>query len=337
LSWVYDGEMTLVAPIVPGERLEALFSWSNGTTKRLRVEWDAKGAAPDLSMVPEQHSVARPAGDTVAATKICACYQSEGRGSCGAIIANADVACVNTYDSDCRQLLACAEGNPLAPPACPVGSANAGAAMRCQARAGVAPALIVAEARSSAKAPDEVRAAGSGLMAAAQAFVGSDCKLGSEVIELISVVPHDRCATNDALVATYQAALVAFQQRAQRVSLAGEAATFSEKAAEFGEFTRAALKAHDTRGTAALLQDLARAYNAWQPEDRVPVDAPRMLDLYFGLSGDPRTDYFRNLRKDGAARKAAFEKSGKHLVWRRGPNGFEGPYMEGDKRTVGGY
>jgi hypothetical protein len=338
LSWVQDGEMTLVAPVVAGQSLEALFSWSDGKTKRLRVQWDAAGSAPDLSMALESGSVASMPGDPAAAAKICACYQSEQLGKCGAIIANADASCVETYGADCKQLLACAEGNPLAPPRCAPGSSNAGATLRCRVSPPVTavPAVVQAPA-ASAGAAAELRSAGAALIAAAQSFVGDDCKLGADDVELISVVPYDRCPTSEALVKAYETTLAAFEERAGPAALAGAAGSFREKARAFAEFTRAALQASDTRGTAALLQDLSLAYNAWQPDKPVPVDAPRMVALYFGVSGVSRTDYFRNLHRDGPERKAAFEKSGKHLIWRRGPNGFEGPYLEGDGRVVGGY
>ena len=179
-------------------------------------------------------------------------------------------------------------------------------------------------------------AAGAKLITKAEAFIGPDCRLGSDSVELISVIPFDRCRTNDGLVAAYQQALTAFGA-ALGAGARGPVASFREKAKNFGDFTKLALATKDTRGTAALYQDLAFAYNAWQPNTPVAVDPPRMVALYFGVAHVPETDYFRNLHKEGPARKAAFEASGKHFIWRRGPNGFEGPYLEGESRTVGGY
>ena len=97
------------------------------------------------------------------------------------------------------------------------------------------------------------------------------------------------------------------------------------------------LVSHYTRGASALYQELAFSFNAWQPKNAVFIDSPRMLNLYFGLSGLPQLDYFRNLRHDGAKRKAEFVASGQHLIWRRGPNGFEGPFLSLDERIIGGY
>jgi hypothetical protein len=139
------------------------------------------------------------------------------------------------------------------------------------------------------------------------------------------------------MVAAYQQAWTAFEALASRSPPSGAAATFREKAGAFGEFTTAALQSQDTRGTAALYQDLALSYNRWQPSKAVAVDPPRMLELYFGVSHSPHNDYLRNLRHDGEQRKAKFEASGKHLVWQRGPNGFEGPYEDDQHRGAGGF
>jgi hypothetical protein len=341
LSWVSDGEMTLVAPIPPGAELEAVFSWSDGKSKRLRVVWDAAGTAPDLSMAPDPGPAARQPGDARAAVKLCACHQAAHPGaSCGALIANADASCLETYEAECPKLLACAEGDPLFPPRCAPGFHNAGATLHCApgAPSTSAPAASSGPpvARPSAPSP-ELSAAARGLMQSAEAFVGNDCRLGAEEIELISIIPYDRCPTSQSLVERYERAWAAFDGLSSKTPLLGEGATFRDKARAFGTFTRSALASGDTRGTAAFLQGLALSFNAWLPELKVPVDPPRLVALYFGLSGVPSTDYFRNLRHDGAKRRAEFEASGKHFIWRRGPNGFEGPYLEGDGRVVGGY
>ena len=344
LSWVSDGEMTLVAPIPPGSQLEARFSWSDGKSKRLRVVWDAAGAAPELSMTPDDGPVAKPPGEPRAAERVCACYRALHPGaSCGALIANADASCLQTYEAECPQLLACAQGDALFPPRCAEGFHNAGASLHCTAKtpsapiAAALPAPPVALPAPPAPPAPELLAAAQALTQRAQAFVGPDCKLGADEIELITIVPYDLCSTSAALVADYEQAWNAFDALASRAALQGEAANFRDKARAFGAFTQAALASRDTRGTAAFLQSLMLSHNAWLPETPVPVDPPRLVALYFGLAGVTRTDYFRNLRDDGAKRKAAFEASGKHFIWRRGPNGFEGPYLEGDPRTMGGY
>ncbi|HEX2871433.1 MAG TPA: hypothetical protein VHP33_09260 [Polyangiaceae bacterium] len=344
IAWVHGGKMTLVAPIPPGSNLEALFSWSDGKTKRLRVVWDAQGIAPEMSMAVDADAPAAAPADPSAVERVCGCHQKANPGAaCDALIANADANCVETYGQDCTGLLACAQGDALYPPRCPAGQKNSGATLHCSADAPAAAQTTPATPAASAEplgpeaAPTpELLAAGAKLIANAEAFIGPDCRLSSDSVELISVIPFDRCRTNEGLVTTYQQALAAFEAALGNTTR-GAVASFREKARNFGDFTKLALATKDTRGTAALYQDLAFAYNAWQPEKPVAVDPPRMVALYFGVAKVPETDYFRNLHKDGPARKAAFEASGKHFIWRRGPNGFEGPYLEGESRIVGGY
>lgn len=341
LAWVSGGQMTLVAPIPTGSNLEALFSWSDGKTKRLRVSWDAQGRAPELSMAPDTSAHAE-APNAAAAARICACYQAANPGAdCGALIASPDATCVDTYANDCPRLLACAEGDALSPPRCPSGSVNVGASLHCSTELAPSPASTRSPHEllgpGAADASAQLQAAGAALIERAQAFVGPGCRLGSDQVELISVIPFDRCPTDAGMVAAYGQALAAVEGRPVAVAARGPLASFLEKARAFGDFTRAALASQDTRGTAALYQDLALAYNAWRPDAPAAVDPPRIVALYFGVAHSPSTDYFRNLHHDGEARKAAFEASGKHFIWRRGPNGFEGPYLEGESRVIGGF
>ena len=345
ITWVRDGSMTLVAPIPSGAPLDTLFSWSDGSTKRLRVTWDAAGSAPDMGMTPERGATATAPGDARAADRVCACYQSVHPGSaCGSLIANADASCVDTYREDCTRLLACAEGDALYPPRCPAGLVNSGASLHCstgpvgQAPTATPPALSASSAASlvpSGAISAQLGAAASALMVAAQAFVGPHCVLGADSVELIAIVPFDRCPSDRTMLSNYQQARASFDAVAGSLTSAG--ATFRDKTAAFGDFVKAAFERGDTRGTAAFYQDLALAHNLWRPEGAVAVDPPRIVALYFGVAGVPHTDYFRNLAHDGDKRKAAFEAAHAHFIWHRGPNGFEGPYLDGDARIVGGY
>jgi hypothetical protein len=345
ITWLRDGSMTLVAPIPSGTKLDALFSWSDGTSKRLRVTWDAAGSAPDMTMTPENGTSATAPGDALAADRVCACYQSvHPGGACSALIANADATCVATYADDCARMLACAQGDALYPPHCPSGLVNRGASLHCgegsaEHASTLEPPAGLASSDPTAPGPAATSAqlgsAASALMNAAQAFIGPHCVLGADSVELIAVVPFDRCPSDQTMLDSYQQARATFDAAAPQLTGAG--ATFRDKARSFGEFVKAALDRGDTRGSAAFYQDLALAHNLWRPEAAVAVDPPRIVALYFGVSGVPHTDYFRNLRHDGAQRKAVFEASHKHFIWRRGPNGFEGPYLEGDSRIIGGY
>jgi hypothetical protein len=339
ITTVLDGHMTLVAPMVRGERIEALFTWSDGLTKRLIVEWDAQEVAADLHMDPEKTLKATPSAHPEVVENLCACHKSERKATdCRELIAQEDADCTRTYPDKCALLLACAEGNPLYPPRCEAGSYNKGATSRCvKGTPPVSPAPAYPSTSFVVADRVEVQDAGQKIITAAQAFVGDRCTLGSDQVELVSIIPFDRCPIDEAMAAAYGNALGEFGRLENGVELTGNGKTFAEKARWFGKWVGVALASHDTRGAAALYQNLALAFNAWQPERAVFVDSPRMLNLYFGVSGVPKIDYFRNLRSDGAKRRAEFVASGKHLIWRRGPNGFEGPFLSIDERIIGGY
>jgi hypothetical protein len=344
VTTLVGGRLTFVAPIPPGENLEALFTWSDGLTKRLVVDWDPKNVAPYLRMDPEKSAKAEPPTHPSFFDALCACHKSERQSNdCTDMVAEADPDCMRSYAGSCAETLACAEGNPVFAPKCPAGKKNSGATSRC-----VEVARTTEESTSSAsiQAPSQaeslklvsdegaVKSAGHKLMTTAQAFVGERCRLGGDAIELVTIVPYDRCPIEEPMVAGYLSALGEFEKLTRGARLEPQAQTFSDKASWFASWVRLALVSHDTRGMSALYQDLALAFNEWQPTAKVFVDSPFMIDTYFGVSGRHGNDYFRNLRGDGAKRKADFLASGKHFIWRRGPNGFEGPFSTPGERFV---
>jgi hypothetical protein len=343
---VNDGRLTLVAPIPKDQPYEAVFTWSDGASKRLIVEWDPAGAAPDMRMVQEPTERAEPPASPDASAKICGCFRRETNAEdCRELIAQPDPDCAAAYAGDCTKMLACAEGHALYPPRCAPGRVNVGATQRCtsaqrasagSSAGGALPALALAPAPLSEADKKTLADKGHALIVSAQAFVGEGCKLGGDAIELLAVVPFDRCPVDARMVKDYEAALGAFDAIASRAALDGKAATYAEKARLFGSWVNLTLQSKDTRGTSALYQDLALSFNAWQPEKRVWVDSPRMVNLYFGLSGNRGDDYLRNHRNDGEKRRAAWLATGKHFSWRRGPNGFEGPYGSPDERWAPG-
>ncbi len=339
ITTVLGGRMTLVAPIPRGEKLEALFTWSDGLSKRLVVDWDPQNVAPYLRMEPEKAQKAAPPAHPEWGDALCACHKSERHvADCHDLVAEADSDCMRSYLGQCAEVLACTEGNPLFAPKCESGAVNTGATSRCLKGE---PTVLTstqatAESTSPLVAADEtaLQSAAQKVVVAAQAFVGDGCRLGADAVELVSVIPFDRCPIDDSMVKAYLAALSEFDKLTHGVRIAPEAQTFVEKSGWFASWVKIALASHDTRGTSALYQDLALAFNAWQPKAQVFVDSPGMINSYFGLSGRPGNDYFRNLHGDGAKRKADFIASGKHLVWRRGPNGFEGPFLSINERVV---
>ncbi|UQA57671.1 alginate O-acetyltransferase AlgX-related protein [Polyangium aurulentum] len=130
--------LTMLVPILPGDTLEAELYWQ-GEARTLRIEWPEK----DMPIWRDGRHIsdARPAGDppevpdAAAVAKICACQEKlRGPGSCNALIASPEPACVAAYGDDCEKLLACAAGHPLAMPTCAAGEVNVGALRRCRAR-----------------------------------------------------------------------------------------------------------------------------------------------------------------------------------------------------------
>jgi hypothetical protein len=119
IASIVDGHMTFVAPIPRGERLEALFTWSDGLTKRLSADWDPQNASPDLNMEVVKGLSAPPPAHPDMVSVLCACQKSERKtDNCQSLIAEPDPDCARTYAGKCAEMLACAEGNPLHPPRC---------------------------------------------------------------------------------------------------------------------------------------------------------------------------------------------------------------------------
>ncbi len=123
LAGALPGEAVLVAPMIPGQDVHAIFSF--GATSR---EFTAKmdGDKPVVAFAkpgPAHPEIAGPP-DTAA---YCACGKD-----CSKLTAPVDVDCTRTYANDCAKMLACAAGGRDAAPTCPEGQAHYGAAQRCR-------------------------------------------------------------------------------------------------------------------------------------------------------------------------------------------------------------
>ncbi|HEX6273133.1 MAG TPA: hypothetical protein VFZ53_08840, partial [Polyangiaceae bacterium] len=133
---LYDGVLTLLVPILPGDTFEAELHWES-ESRRLLLEWPERDLpiwrdAEHLSK-PLPASSAPPAMPPVAA-ELCSCEKKRaGATSCAALIASPEAACARTYGADCEKLLACAAGSQLRRPSCAPGEVNAGALGRCRA------------------------------------------------------------------------------------------------------------------------------------------------------------------------------------------------------------
>lgn len=124
--------LTLIAPVVPGEELIADLSWSD-RTQRLVIRWPAGDIVFDAFFEPKRPPVPPPAaepGDSAA----CACHRevNPAASSCERFLGDASAACAATYKGQCKDILACSFGDPLAIPACPEGQISSGALGRCR-------------------------------------------------------------------------------------------------------------------------------------------------------------------------------------------------------------
>jgi hypothetical protein len=131
----FDGVLTLLVPILPGDTLEAQIFWE-AEVRTLLLEWPEADMpiwrdAEHLSK-PAPSAASPPAMPKVAA-ELCECHKQLTRASsCASLTASPEPACGETYGADCETLLACATGSPLARPRCPEGEINAGALGRCR-------------------------------------------------------------------------------------------------------------------------------------------------------------------------------------------------------------
>lgn len=132
MTWVADGTVTLVAPIVRGDEFKATFFWSD-RAQQLVARWPASDVVATMGF--EKAEGTAPAAQAGAAQQaIAACWSKAQPGkSPGLFVGSADEACVRSYGDDCAKLLECASGWPARPPRCGPGEVNAGAALHCRA------------------------------------------------------------------------------------------------------------------------------------------------------------------------------------------------------------
>jgi hypothetical protein len=132
---LYDGTLTLLVPILPGDTLEAELYWQ-GESRKLLLEWPETELpiwrdAQHLSQ-PTPTSETPPAVSKVAEA-LCGCAKKQsGAATCATLTASPEPACLGTYGADCEKLLECASGSQLRRPSCAPGEVNAGALGRCR-------------------------------------------------------------------------------------------------------------------------------------------------------------------------------------------------------------
>lgn len=122
LAGALPGEALLVAPVVEGQDLHAVFAFAGSTR-----DFDVQGTRI-LGF-----SKAKPARDDIPGPPDTAAYcKCLGGDDCRSASAPADPDCERTYADDCKQMTACAEGSVSAPPLCKEGFVRAGMTGRCR-------------------------------------------------------------------------------------------------------------------------------------------------------------------------------------------------------------
>ena len=131
LSVVTKDSLTLVIPILPGDRVELAFYWEKyqavlkGTrageaTPTLEFSEREEGGRDLVVSGPDQH--------------LCNCQlevDPSDYGQCTNLVGAPTRECMDAYSDDCEQLLLCARGDALALPPCAPGFANAGGNGQC--------------------------------------------------------------------------------------------------------------------------------------------------------------------------------------------------------------
>ena len=240
---------------------------------------------------------------------------------------------MRTHGGDCAALLACAQGDPLYSPVCAGGQVQGGALMHCHAPAeatapaGAAGRVTTLAAAAGALDAAAARAASKALIEAAQATVG-DCQLKGEETQLGSSIPYSECKVERPAVEAYEARLAALEQATAglRPEQQPALASLRDHARHYRDWLKSALATGQTRGALFLYQRLAIAHNAAHPDGRTWVDPPRVLTLFFGLTGSNSWDYYRNHDGKGAQRKAEWEAGGEPLTYLETSAGIRGPY-----------
>ncbi len=146
-------ELSFLVPFAPGSILEGYVSWQTHR-RALRLAWNED--EPALSLGEAEPLGDEPASPTApleltqdGATCTCARKEFEKRASargpiqadnardvdlkndCIHQVLSPEAGCEAAYEGDCEKLLACENGDPWFPPACPEGSAPGGALERC--------------------------------------------------------------------------------------------------------------------------------------------------------------------------------------------------------------
>jgi hypothetical protein len=352
IALAHDGVVTVVAPVVVGDRFEAKLSFaadgsSAAVARRLVVDWTAKDVEPDARIEKDAREVDPPNADDLA--RLCECFEeTTGAKSCDELLASPNPDCAATYGSSCRELLECATGWPLRMPHCKEGDVNAGAELWCYSpcdeegacakgtctEAGVVRLCVdppsapgigagdghVAESGSAAAAGPELAPLSEAVIDAAGAIVAA---CGLDVVEpgdWFEFQTFDICKWKKGEPAAYQGAAAKLAAYAEDHDLPPAARTFADEARLFADWVGLAERSEKTRGTLRLYQDVALAWTALRPDRPVAPDPPHILKLWFEKMDDRWVDYIWSSKRTYAAHRAL----GTPLRWHTSP---QGPFL----------
>jgi hypothetical protein len=173
--------------------------------------------------------------------------------------------------------------------------------------------------RAPASAPELAAVARPALDAARRAVDG--CRLVAiDPGFWFDYVMYDRCAWKEGEVAAYREKAAALAAYAVSHDLPLAARTFADHARLFGEWLALAERADTTRGTVRLFQDLALAYDAYDPEHRVDPDPPGIVKQYTEDFGVPIIHYIWESHRRYELHRA----KPRPLLWR---DGAQGPFL----------
>lgn len=126
-----EGVTVLLAPLLPGDRFGADFTWSD-RTQRFSAQWKKGAQAPEMIFQKPSSTAPAPTPPPLDLEPFCRCEKERVPDfACVGRVLAPSADCARAHGKDCAKLLACAEGDFEALPACPDGQANAGATGRC--------------------------------------------------------------------------------------------------------------------------------------------------------------------------------------------------------------
>jgi hypothetical protein len=140
-------------------------------------------------------------------------------------------------------------------------------------------------------------------------------------------ISYDVCTWKDADVAAYADKARELAAYAGGHDLPAPARTVADHARLFGEWLASAHRAKNGRGTARLFQDLALAWNAYAPDQKVDPDPPGIVKQYTEDFGEPRVNLIWRTPAYGQPGMTPFKAHQalpRPLKWR---NGAQGPFL----------